>query len=195
MDNLLTLAFEAHHSERNHHRRYEIRIGRDLLDDRTVTIRDGRVGQGGQERHATARRSRTLRAILRESPAPQAFGTQAHRLRLPVEDSWRALGLRCCLLAAQGRPGSLPLGAMIDLSDTQDRILYHFGKCAKVGKRMNESSIENDLIPAVEYYKYVFLAFEELVHRRRDGINLSDDCFRHDGTHQLEGHDQTASHS
>lgn len=39
MDNLLTVAFEAHHAERNHHRRYEVRIGRDLLDDWTVAIR------------------------------------------------------------------------------------------------------------------------------------------------------------
>ncbi len=33
MDNLLTLAFEAHHPERNHHRRYEVSVGRDLLED------------------------------------------------------------------------------------------------------------------------------------------------------------------
>jgi len=39
MDNLLTVAFEAHRDELNHHRRYQIVIGRDLLDDWTVSIR------------------------------------------------------------------------------------------------------------------------------------------------------------
>ena len=48
MDNLLTVAFEAHNPEKNHHRRYQITIGRDLLDDWTVAIRYGRTGQSGQ---------------------------------------------------------------------------------------------------------------------------------------------------
>ena len=42
MDNLLSLSFEAHHEEKNHHRRYEVVIGRDLLDAWTVAIRYGR---------------------------------------------------------------------------------------------------------------------------------------------------------
>ena len=66
MDSLITLAFEAHHAERNHHRHYEVRIGRDLLDDWTVTIRYGRTGQGGQERRYGSRDPETLRAIIRE---------------------------------------------------------------------------------------------------------------------------------
>ena len=36
MDNLLTVAFEAHNAEKNHHRRYQVTVGRDLLDDWTV---------------------------------------------------------------------------------------------------------------------------------------------------------------
>jgi hypothetical protein len=44
MDNLLLIALEAHHPERNHHRRYEISVGRDLLGDWTVTVRYGRAG-------------------------------------------------------------------------------------------------------------------------------------------------------
>jgi hypothetical protein len=48
-DNLLTVAFEAHHAERNHHRRCEVTVGRDLLDDWTVAIRYGRAGRGGRE--------------------------------------------------------------------------------------------------------------------------------------------------
>jgi predicted DNA-binding WGR domain protein len=66
MDNLLTLAFEAHHAERNHHRRYEVRIGRDLLDDWTVTIRYGRTGQGGQQRHYASPQAEAMRAIIRD---------------------------------------------------------------------------------------------------------------------------------
>jgi hypothetical protein len=36
MDNLLTVTLEAHNIELNHHRRYQITVGRDLLDDWTV---------------------------------------------------------------------------------------------------------------------------------------------------------------
>jgi hypothetical protein len=49
MDNLSTIEFEAHSSELNHHRRYRIRRGRDLLDDWTVAICHGRTGKGGRE--------------------------------------------------------------------------------------------------------------------------------------------------
>jgi hypothetical protein len=49
MDNLLSVAFEAHHQEKNHHQRYEVTIGRDLLDDWTVAIRYGRTGRSGRE--------------------------------------------------------------------------------------------------------------------------------------------------
>jgi hypothetical protein len=44
MDNLLLIALEAHHPERNHHRRYEISVGRDLLGHWTVAVRYGRAG-------------------------------------------------------------------------------------------------------------------------------------------------------
>lgn len=66
MDNLLTVAFEAHHADRNHHRRYEVSVGRDLLEDWTVTIRYGRVGQGGQERRYGSPEPDALRAIIRD---------------------------------------------------------------------------------------------------------------------------------
>ena len=33
MDNLLNIVLEAHNVERNHHRQYEITLGKDLLDD------------------------------------------------------------------------------------------------------------------------------------------------------------------
>lgn len=48
MDNLLTVSFQAHNAERNHHRRYEIRLGRDLFGDWTVCLLYGRMGRAGQ---------------------------------------------------------------------------------------------------------------------------------------------------
>ena len=44
MDNLLTVAFEAHNAEKNHRRHYVVAVGRDLFDDWTVSIRIGRTG-------------------------------------------------------------------------------------------------------------------------------------------------------
>ena len=44
MDNEFFMALEAHSEERNHHRRYEVSVGRDLLGHWIVTIRFGRVG-------------------------------------------------------------------------------------------------------------------------------------------------------
>ena len=66
MDNLLTMTLEAHHSENNHHRRYEITVGRDLFNDFTVAIRYGRVGQRGQERRYSSPQPAALRTIIRQ---------------------------------------------------------------------------------------------------------------------------------
>jgi predicted DNA-binding WGR domain protein len=84
MDNLLTVALEAHHPERNHHRSYVATVGRDLFGDWTVTIRYGRVGQGGQEIRYAASESEAMRAILRNRlrrrlSAPKRIGC-AYRL-------------------------------------------------------------------------------------------------------------------
>lgn len=49
MDNLLSIALEAHSDELNHHRRYEIAVGRDLLEHWTVTVSYGRVGSSVRE--------------------------------------------------------------------------------------------------------------------------------------------------
>jgi len=62
----MTLALEAHSDEGNHHRRYEIVIGRDLLDDWTLSVRYGRVGRGGQEKRYAARDTIEIRAIIRD---------------------------------------------------------------------------------------------------------------------------------
>ncbi len=66
MDNLLTVAFEAHHPEKNHHRCYQVTVGRDLLDDWTVAIRYGRAGQGGQEKRFASPEAEEVRAIIRD---------------------------------------------------------------------------------------------------------------------------------
>ena len=66
MDNLLTATFEAHNGERNHHRRYSIRIGRDLLDDWSVTIGHGRTGHPGRETHFASSNAEQAQAIIRD---------------------------------------------------------------------------------------------------------------------------------
>jgi predicted DNA-binding WGR domain protein len=66
MDNLLTIAFEAHNTEKNHHRRYQVTVGRDLLDDWTVAIRYGRTGHGWQEKRFASPEADEIRAIIRD---------------------------------------------------------------------------------------------------------------------------------
>jgi predicted DNA-binding WGR domain protein len=84
MDNLLTVALEAHHAERNHHRSYVATVGRDLFGDWTVTVHYGRVGQGGQEMRYAAPEPQEVQAILRDRlrrrlSAPRRIGC-AYRL-------------------------------------------------------------------------------------------------------------------
>jgi predicted DNA-binding WGR domain protein len=66
MDNLLTVEFEAHNAEKNHHRRYKLTVGRDLLDDWTVAIHYGRTGQGGQEIRFASAKPEEMRAVIRD---------------------------------------------------------------------------------------------------------------------------------
>lgn len=67
MENLLSLAFEAHHAERNHHRRYELKIGQDLFGLWTVTVRYGRAnGSRGRELRYAGTDVEHLRAIIRD---------------------------------------------------------------------------------------------------------------------------------
>jgi len=65
MDNLLTMAFEAHNAEKNHHRRYSITVGRDLFDDWTVSVRYGRVGRRGQELRFAGPKPEAMQAVVR----------------------------------------------------------------------------------------------------------------------------------
>src|SRR3954471_7320778 len=66
MENLMTVAFEAHNQERDHHRRYEVTVGRDLLGDWTVAIRYGRTGQAGRELRYAAAEADAMRAVIRD---------------------------------------------------------------------------------------------------------------------------------
>ncbi len=79
MDDLLRISLEAHNPERNHHRRYEISVGRDLFGDWTVTIRFGRAGSplrslrfGGADEEAMRRLVRER--LLRRVSAPRRIG-------------------------------------------------------------------------------------------------------------------------
>jgi len=67
MDSLLTVSFEAHNADRNHHRRYEIRLGRDLFGEWTVSLLYGRTGRGGQEVRHSGFDAERLRRVIRES--------------------------------------------------------------------------------------------------------------------------------
>lgn len=66
MENLLTIALEAHNDVLNHHRRYEITVGRDLLNDWTLSIRYGRVGGGYQTQRFAGKDEDQIRTIVRE---------------------------------------------------------------------------------------------------------------------------------
>lgn len=84
MDNLMTMAFEAHNAEKNHHRRYSITVGRDLFDDWTVSVRYGRVGRRGQEMHFAGPNPDAMQLIVRNClkkrvSAPRRIGC-AYRL-------------------------------------------------------------------------------------------------------------------
>ncbi|HEY1270440.1 MAG TPA: WGR domain-containing protein [Gemmataceae bacterium] len=84
MDNLLTVSLEAHNAGRNHHRRYEIRLGRDLFGDWTVCLLYGRVGRAGQLVRHSGTDPERLRQVIHESlrrrlSAPKRIGC-AYRL-------------------------------------------------------------------------------------------------------------------
>jgi WGR domain len=55
MQNLLTVVFEAHNPESNHHHSYGVEVGRDLFGDYLLTARYGRAGcTGSSQRFASS---------------------------------------------------------------------------------------------------------------------------------------------
>ncbi len=96
MENLLTVAFEAHNVVRNHHRRYQVTVGRDLLQAWTVAISYGRTGQPGREVRYASAAAEDIRAIIRER--------LGRRLTAP-----RRIGCSYRLAAFSAAPGVDPL--------------------------------------------------------------------------------------
>ena len=93
MENLLTVAFEAHSQEENHHRRDEITVGRDLLDDWTVSICYGPAGQGGREiRFASSKPDEWLRRHTRSATSPP-IRAETDRMRIPLDDAQFSAGV------------------------------------------------------------------------------------------------------
>ena len=66
MDNLLTATFEAHNRGKNHHRRYTIRIGRDLFDDWTVEIRYSRCGGSKHSKRFASPQADEMKSLIRD---------------------------------------------------------------------------------------------------------------------------------
>jgi hypothetical protein len=97
MDNLLQVAFEAHNPELNHHRRYQITLGRDLLDDWTVSISYGRIGQGGHLLRFASSKADDMRAVIRDRlrrrlSAPKRIGCSYRLTTLNSAQGFEASG-------------------------------------------------------------------------------------------------------
>ena len=65
MSGLLWIVLEAHNASENHHRRYEVLVGRDLLCDWSVTIRYGRAGHGLRETQFGGGDAESLQRLVR----------------------------------------------------------------------------------------------------------------------------------
>lgn len=79
MENLLTVTLEAHNPERNHHRRYQLMVGKDLLGYWTLTIRHGRVGAVGQVTRYALRKKVDVQKLIaiklkKRASAPRRIG-------------------------------------------------------------------------------------------------------------------------
>lgn len=91
MLDLLTIALEAHSDDRNHHRRYEVSVGRDLLEHWVVTVRYGRVGTPLRELRFGGPDMEGARAIVhdrlrRRLSAPKRIGCRYSVRLLRVAD-------------------------------------------------------------------------------------------------------------
>ena len=85
MDGLLRLRMEAHNPDRNHHRWYEVRLGRDLFGQWVVTIGYGRAGFAGQslvysDTDAGVARDVIRHFLQRRASAPRRIGCE-YRVR------------------------------------------------------------------------------------------------------------------
>lgn len=111
MLDLLTIALEAHSDERNHHRRYELAVGRDLLGDWIVTVRYGRVGWPLRTLQLASPTVEAAQAVLRDRlrrrlSAPRRLGCRYDIRELIVAQETHAAGW----LSASLLVGFLPQG-------------------------------------------------------------------------------------
>ena len=96
MDNLLSLAFEAHHAEKNFHRRYQITIGRDLFGEWTVAIHYGRAGRAGRQLLLHGERGRRYFGDHpRPTPGAPLVRSQQDRLSVSIDGVQHRARLRC----------------------------------------------------------------------------------------------------
>lgn len=89
MLDLLSIALEAHSDERNHHRRYEVSVGRDLLGHWTIVIRYGRAGAPLRELRlgdpdGDAARAKLRERLHRRLSAPKRIGCPYRLVSLDV---------------------------------------------------------------------------------------------------------------
>lgn len=88
---LFLIGLEAHSSELNHHRRYELSVCRDLLEHWSVTIRYGRAGSPLRELRfglpdADAARSVVRERLRRRLSAPRRIGCSYRLTELADHD-------------------------------------------------------------------------------------------------------------
>ena len=98
MQGELRLVLEAHHTERNHHRRYELEVGQDIFGTWTLTVRHGRCGSRCQESVFAAEQSEPLRRVAmkrlrRRHSAKRRIGceyriAETHGHEEPVWEDW-----------------------------------------------------------------------------------------------------------
>ncbi len=94
MDGLLRVCLEAHNPDRNHHRWYEVRLGRDLFRHCVVTIQYGRAGVAGQsltysDRDPTVARDIIRHYLNRRTSAPRRIGCEYRVCDLSVAEGLR----------------------------------------------------------------------------------------------------------
>jgi hypothetical protein len=119
MDNLLYLRLEAHNPFRNHHRRYDIRVGRDLFGHWVVTIGYGRDGVAGQQLKYSDASGDGVREIIRyyldrRASAPRRIGCEYRVCELSVSsgvtvEEWLPASWIAAHLAGKDTlPGQIP---------------------------------------------------------------------------------------
>lgn len=91
MDNLLCIRLEAHHPQRNHHRFYELAIGRDLFGLWTLTLHYGRTGQQWHKRQFSSSDAGILKRQIQHclkvrETAPQRLGCRYRLVSIEQTD-------------------------------------------------------------------------------------------------------------